>query len=133
MTSTNLRCRLCAATASLIFWLRLMMCVSHSLSTCGETRAYACRPPRRRAETAAALKARRRRVFFFGRAGADPVVLEPDNPDRRALHDIYVAVAVEVDGVHRRRALAMDAGGQQRRRQSDNNASHAMALCYAWP
>ena len=69
----------------------------------------------------------------FGGAGADPVILKPNNPDRRALHDINIAVAVEVDGVHRRRALAMHAGGQQRRRQSDNNASHAMALCYAWP
>ena len=69
----------------------------------------------------------------FRGAGADPVVLEPDDPNRRALHDVDVAVSIKVDGVHRRRALAMDAGGQQRRRQSDNNASHAMALCYAWP
>ena len=69
----------------------------------------------------------------FGGAGADAVVLEPDDADRRALHNIYIAVPIKVDGVHRRRALAMDAGGQQRRRQSYHNASHSIACCYARP
>ena len=62
------------------------------------------------------------------------MVLEPDDPDRRALHDVDVAVSIKVDGVHRRRALAMDAGGQQRRRERhDAAASHSRAFCDAWP
>ena len=52
-------------------------------------------------------------MFFFGRAGADPVVLEPDDPNRRALDDVDAAVSIKVDGVHRRRALAINWLSQQ--------------------
>ena len=108
------------------------MCVSHSLSTCDEwTREYCAG---RHAHHADAGGLRRRRVFFFGGAGADAMVLEPDDPNRRALHDVDVAVSIKVDGVHRRRALAINSGGQQRRRERhDAAASHSRAFCDAWP